>query len=93
MSKQQQNCGIRGNCLKWFKNCLEFRYYVLKVAEELNTQREARYGVAQGIKLGPILFLSYTNEINNILKTSTSFAYADDTAIVVSQLTHNSPHN
>ena len=46
-------------------------------------KREARYGVPQGSKL-PILFLLYTNEINNIFKNSTSIAYADDTTIVLS---------
>ena len=41
-------------------------------------------GVPQGFKLGPILYLIYANEIINALQEYTTFAYADDTAIVVS---------
>lgn len=44
----------------------------------------AEYGVPQGSKLGPILYIIYANEMINLLKNSNAFAYADDTAIVVS---------
>ena len=36
-----ENCGIRGNCLNLFKNYLESRNYVVKVADDLSTKREA----------------------------------------------------
>ena len=36
------------------------------------------------IELGPILYLIYANEMLNALQGNTTFAYADNTAIVVS---------
>ena len=39
--------------------------------------------VPQGSKLGPILFIIYSNEMIRALKGNSTFAYADDTAIVV----------
>ena len=39
-------------------------------------------GVAQGSKLGPILFIIYANEMITALKGNSTFVYADDTAIV-----------
>ena len=40
-------------------------------------------GVPQGSKLEPILFIIYANEMTRALKGNSTFAYADDTAIVV----------
>ena len=41
-------------------------------------------GVPQGSKLEPILYLIYASEMVNALQGNTTFAYADDTAIAVS---------
>ena len=75
--------GIRGTFLKWFENYLLLRRYSVQISDERSSEQHSLYGVPQGSKLGPILFLLYANEIHKILKNSTTFAYADDTAIVV----------
>lgn len=77
--------GIRGNCLQWLKNYLELRSYRVKINNSLSNETfSENNGVPQGSKLGPILYLIYANEMINVLKNSTAFAYADDTAVIVS---------
>lgn len=76
--------GIRGNALLWFKNYLELRTYRVKIGQALSNEINSYNGVPQGSKLGPILYLIYANEMLNILKNCSTFAYADDTAKVVS---------
>lgn len=76
--------GIRGNTLNWFKNYLELRTYHVKINNILSYTTTSQYGVPQGSKLGPILYVLYANEMLRNLQNSTTFAYADDTAIIVS---------
>lgn len=49
----------------------------------LSTERKTSYGVPQGSKLGPILFILFTNELLRVFNQGVAFAYADDIAIVV----------
>lgn len=76
--------GIRGQCIEWFKNYLECRTYRVKIANNVSETKPSTFGVPQGSKLGPILYIIYANEMIRLLKNSTTFAYADDTAIIVS---------
>lgn len=79
-----ERTGIRGQCIEWFKNYLQYRTYRVKIENNLSATTHSIHGVPQGSKLGPILYIIYANEMLNILKESTVFAYADDTAILVS---------
>lgn len=79
-----ERTGVRGNCLEWFRNYLNSRTYKVKICQTLSDETNIDNGVPQGSKLGPILYLIYSNEMLNMLKDCTTFAYADDTAVIVS---------
>lgn len=78
-----EKIGIRGHCLEWFKNYLTLRKFYVKISSNLSNETDSEYGVPQGSKLGPLLYIIYSNELITKLTMSRSFAYADDTAIVV----------
>lgn len=78
-----EKLGIRGQCLKLFENYLNYRTFYIKIGASLSVETDLSHGVPQGSKLGPILYILYTNELIKSLTSCETFAYADDTAIVV----------
>ena len=76
--------GVRRSTLNWFKNYLDCRTYRVRICDQNDEEVPLDCGVPQGSKLGPILYLIYANEMINALQGTTTFAYADDTTIVVS---------
>lgn len=78
-----ERVGIRGKLADWLRNYLTERTFRVRIKNSCSTEQIVQYGVPQGSKLGPLLFILYTNELLKCLKNSCTFAYADDTAIVV----------
>lgn len=81
--KKLDECGIRGPLLNWCKNYLQDRKYCVKICNAHSNTIEAKYGTAQGSVLGPLHFLSYVNNMRNVLKYCSCYQYADDTCIVI----------
>lgn len=78
-----QRVRIRGKLSDWLSDYLEDRTFRVKVNNVYSGEHGVQHGVPQGSKLGPLLFILYTNEMLKCFKESVPFAYADDTAIVV----------
>ena len=78
-----EKIGVRGSTLNRFKNYLDCRTYRVRICD--NSEEESiDCDVPQGSKLGLIPYLIRINEMINALQGNKTFAYADDTAIVVS---------
>ena len=79
MLKSLHNIGIRGIALTLLEDYLTGRNFSVKINDTLSEENTSTYGVPQGSKLGPVLFLLYTNSMLKMMKNSTVFGYADDT--------------
>ena len=75
--------GIRGNCLKLIKNYLLNRKQITKFNNVKSDSKNIMFGVSQGSVLGPLIFLSYINDIVNSAFEGETVIFADDTNIFV----------
>ena len=79
--------GIRGSSLDWFRSYLENRKIRVKcrVASsgriEHSEYQTVNYGTPQGSCLGPLIFLIFTNDLNQHLHHCSSILFADDTTL------------
>jgi len=60
--------GITGAFLKWLQNFLSNRTHCTRVGSSLSSSAELISGVIQGSGIGPLLFLTYINELAKILE-------------------------
>ena len=82
--KKCDRYGIRGKPLIWLENYLSGRRQCTFANNVKSEKLDISYGVPQGSILGPLLFLLYVNEVENVLKECKVLLYADDTVIYLS---------
>ena len=82
------NYGIRGNVLAWIQSFLCCRKQRVIFQGKYSQWVPVTSGVPQGSVLGPILFLLFVNDINDII-SSPIFQFADDHSMVRSIRTYD----
>ena len=75
-----KNFGIDGNLLKLIESFLSDRYQRVTINGQSSDWLPIKAGVPQGSILGPLLFLSYINDLPEGLHSNVKL-FADDTAI------------
>lgn len=74
--------GIRGLPLELFRSYLSDRWQAVSIQGHNSSMRRMEMGVAQGSKLGPLLYLMYTNDLGRLPIKGKLMLYADDVAIL-----------
>ena len=82
LMKKVHQFGIKGKLYNWIKSFIEDRHQQVLVEGKLSRKEKVVSGVPQGTVLGPLLFLIYTNDLEDKLKHSILRIFADDSKIV-----------
>ncbi len=80
--KSLYRVGVRGPYLKWFNSYLQNRYLSVKALNTFSGLKHVNCGVPQGSQLGPIIFITYIDQLLRNIKNSYVWAYADDILIM-----------
>ena len=73
--------GIGGNLLEWIRSFLMNREIKVLVNDAFSNLSPVVSGVPQGSVLGPLLFILYTQDMSNVVSSSSLLYFADDTKI------------
>ena len=73
--------GFGGSVVQWFSSYLMGRYQRVTVVGETSDPLPVSSGIPQGSILGPMLLLTYVNNLPDSVLTSHVATFADDTKI------------
>ena len=91
LTKLEEKFGIKDNALKLIRSYLENREYSVKIRNCLSSSKILKYGVPQGSLLGPIFYILYVHEVEQIaIKHGFNIqVYADDCQLYTSFQNHS----
>ena len=75
-------CGIQGDFLDWFENCLHGRLQRVIITGQSSQWAEFNARVLQGSILGLLLFLVYINDNTTSIKHCSTRLFADDACLL-----------
>ena len=82
--KKMEYYGVRGIAHAWIKSYLSNRKQYVEYNSCKSSCKELSCGVPQGSLLGPLLFLSYINDLANVSQKLFFLFFADDSNIFLS---------
>ena len=82
--KKIEKLGFRGNIYKLLKNDLTDRQQVTIANGVTSSHLNITCGIPQGSTIGPLLFITYVNDVSSVLQNCKYHLYADDTVIYAS---------
>ena len=74
--------GIRGTANNWFQSYLSNRTQFVSIQGYDSVNLLIEHGVPQGPVLGPLLFLTYINDLHYAIKHCSVYHFADDTNLL-----------
>ena len=85
--------GLDNSAISWFKSYLTDRKQYVEIDGIKSSTKNLTTGVPQGSTLGPLLFIIYMNDINNVSDTFKSILFADDTSLSIVISLFQTQHN
>lgn len=86
VSEKFASLGLEGNINEWICSYLSNRKFTVKVKNKYSKTYSLTCGTPQGSILGPLIFLLYVNDLPSYISEGMVFMYADDTTVVVSDV-------
>lgn len=81
LQKLKTNYYLSPNALSLFENYLSNGQQKVFVNNTLSDATSMKTGVPQGSCLGPLLFLTYINDLSSVINNSSVILFADDTVL------------